>query len=204
MGEQQADFEAFVASRGAALLRFAFMLTHDRGRAEDLVQEALVKVHRRWDRVVAAEQPEAYVRGIVTHEFLSWRRRRSSEESPGVIPRRPVEDPSAGVDERDAMWISSRSAKVRHRPFRSRPRRGRTPAFTATHPVPRWRCVPASAAAPVMNSPRCIAAQNVCTVSATIDSVNLVINTLTSSGVATTERTQGSLIGTPRRRHGNG
>jgi RNA polymerase sigma-70 factor (sigma-E family) len=104
VGEQQADFEAFVASRGAALLRFAFMLTHDRGRAEDLVQEALVKVHRRWGRVVAAEQPEAYVRGIVTHEFLSWRRRCSSGETPGVIPSKPVQDPSAAVDERDAVW----------------------------------------------------------------------------------------------------
>lgn len=104
VAEQEHGFEAFMASRGAALLRFAFMLTHDRGRAEDLVQDALVKVHRRWDRVVAAEQPDAYVRRIVTNEFLSWRRRRSSAETPSELPGTPAADPSAAVDERDAMW----------------------------------------------------------------------------------------------------
>jgi RNA polymerase sigma-70 factor (sigma-E family) len=104
VGEQERSFEAFVASRGSALLRFAFMLTHDRGRAEDLVQDALVKLHRRWDRVASAEQPDAYVRRVVTNEFLSWRRRRSSSETPGVIPATRIADPSAAVDERDAMW----------------------------------------------------------------------------------------------------
>ena len=104
MADQQGGFEAFVVSRGAALLRFAFVLTHDRGQAEDLVQEALAKVHRRWDRVLATEQPEAYVRRVVTNEFLSWRRRRSSGETPGAIPSSPMADPSGAIDERDAMW----------------------------------------------------------------------------------------------------
>jgi RNA polymerase sigma-70 factor (sigma-E family) len=80
------------------------MLTHDQGRAEDLVQDALVKVHRRWDRVRAAEQPDAYVRRVVTNEFLSWRRRRSNTELPGGLHNTPVADPNALVDERDAMW----------------------------------------------------------------------------------------------------
>jgi RNA polymerase sigma factor (sigma-70 family) len=80
------------------------MLTHDQGRAEDLVQDALVKVHRRWDRVRAAEQPDAYVRRVVTNEFLNWRRRRSNTELPGELHNTPVADPSALVDERDAMW----------------------------------------------------------------------------------------------------
>jgi len=44
--------------------------------------------------------------------------------------------------------------------------------------------VPASAAASVMNSPRCIAAQNLCTTSVTIWSENLAINTLLSSANA--------------------
>jgi RNA polymerase sigma-70 factor (sigma-E family) len=104
VGDREGGFEAFVASRGATLLRFAFVLTHDRGRAEDLVQDALVKVHRRWDRVLAAEQPEAYVRRVVTNEFLSWRRRRSSGETPAVLPSTSAADHAAGVDERDVMW----------------------------------------------------------------------------------------------------
>jgi RNA polymerase sigma-70 factor (sigma-E family) len=98
------SFEAFVAARGGALLRYAFMLTHDAGRAEDLVQDALVKVHRRWGRVAAAEQPDAYVRRVVTNEFLSWRRRRSSSETPSLVSTAAVVDPALAVDDRDQMW----------------------------------------------------------------------------------------------------
>ena len=60
-----------------------------------------------------------------------------------------------------AIAISSRSANVRQRPFRSRPRRGRTPPDSRSQRRPFARYVPASAAAPVMNSPRAVAAQNV-------------------------------------------
>ena len=42
----EASFEDFVRSRGPALLRYAHLLCGDGGRAEDLVQDALVKVHQ--------------------------------------------------------------------------------------------------------------------------------------------------------------
>ena len=45
-----AGFEEFVAARGATLLRTAFLLTGDHGRAEDLVQTALGKAWPRWDQ----------------------------------------------------------------------------------------------------------------------------------------------------------
>jgi hypothetical protein len=47
-----------------------------------------------------------------------------------------------------------------------------------------------------MNSPRAIAAQNVCDTSATMCSENLTHNTLNQSGVAITDRTQGTLTDT--------
>ena len=69
---------AYVRSDGAALLRFAYLLCRDRGRAEDLVQDALLKLHRRGvDRVVNLP---AYTRRIVVTEYLGWRRRRWSTE----------------------------------------------------------------------------------------------------------------------------
>jgi hypothetical protein len=63
--------------------------------------------------------------------------------------------------------ISSRSANDKQRPFRLRPRRGCTSPAVASHRVPFFLYVPASSAASVVNSPRCIAAQNVCTISGT-------------------------------------
>lgn len=74
------DFDEFVVSRGPVLLRFAHVLSGDGYLAEDLVQEVLARVHRRWGRISRMESPEAYVRKAILREYLSWRRRKASTE----------------------------------------------------------------------------------------------------------------------------
>ena len=87
------DFTAFVAARSPALYRSAWLLTTSAPAAEDLVQSALAKVYVHWRRVQAADDPVAYVHGIVIKTFLSNRRRRSSGEIPvDVTPDRPSND----------------------------------------------------------------------------------------------------------------
>jgi RNA polymerase sigma-70 factor (sigma-E family) len=68
-------FDEFAATRLDAVLRFAVVLTNDRGLAEDVVQEVLIRAHQRWAKIGALEHPEAYVRRMVVNEFLSWRRK---------------------------------------------------------------------------------------------------------------------------------
>ena len=51
------DFDQFVAGNLEPLLRTAHLITWDVGEAEDLVQECLFKVARRWPRVRRMEQP---------------------------------------------------------------------------------------------------------------------------------------------------
>ncbi len=68
-------FEEFAATRLDAVLRFAVVLTNDRGLAEDVVQEVLIRAYRRWDQIGALDHPEAYVRRMVVNEFVSWRRK---------------------------------------------------------------------------------------------------------------------------------
>jgi RNA polymerase sigma-70 factor (sigma-E family) len=94
-------FDAFVVSRGPALVRFAHALSGDAFLAEDLVQEVLVKAHRRWDRLDA---PEAYLRTALCRELISWRRRRSSTERPGELPEREAQDAGEQLAERDLIW----------------------------------------------------------------------------------------------------
>jgi RNA polymerase sigma-70 factor (sigma-E family) len=99
-------FEDFVLARGSSLLRFAYLLTGDRHLAEDLTQEALVRVHRRWDSIEKTDGSEAYVRKAVVRQYLSWRRRRASTEAVRAdLPDRPVggQQPDHVV-ERDEMW----------------------------------------------------------------------------------------------------
>ena len=67
--------EAFVATRGQALLRLAWLLTADPETAQDVVQDALARVLPRWDRIAAAGDPEPYVRQAIRSVWVdSWRR----------------------------------------------------------------------------------------------------------------------------------
>jgi RNA polymerase sigma-70 factor (sigma-E family) len=81
--DEDDSFEAFVAARWSALIGTAYLVTADRGIAEDCVQEALVRMHRRWRRV---EPPGrvAYANRAVVNAALSWRRRRRIAEVPLV------------------------------------------------------------------------------------------------------------------------
>ena len=44
-------FEEFAAARLPAVLRFAAVLTGDRGLAEDVVQEVLLRASGRWESI---------------------------------------------------------------------------------------------------------------------------------------------------------
>jgi RNA polymerase sigma-70 factor (sigma-E family) len=103
-----ATFEEFVGARGAALLRFALMLTGDRHRAEDVVQSVLAKAYPKWARISAMQQPEAYLKAVLVNEHLSWWRRRSSGELPVAAPADAQVaaggDTAAEHASRDAAW----------------------------------------------------------------------------------------------------
>lgn len=108
-------FTAFVRKHGAALLRIAYLLCRGGGRAEDIVQDALVKVMRRWRSVGAAESPLAYTRRIVVNEYLSWRRLRSAGEIIGVVGDAALPDRAVDMHERDLVWRLIRTLQPRAR-----------------------------------------------------------------------------------------
>jgi RNA polymerase sigma-70 factor (sigma-E family) len=103
---EPAGFDAFVQARGSALLRFAYVLSGDAHLAEDLVQEVLARLHRRWDKITAMHHAEAYVRSAIARQFVSWRRRRSAGEA--ILAEVPepaaVAEPQQRVLARDQMW----------------------------------------------------------------------------------------------------
>ena len=97
------DFEDYVAARGRALERYAFVLSGDAHAAQDLVQTALLKAYRRWRWVTRADHPDAYVRRSVTTSYLDWRRRRGEEPLAQVPERGRGPDPAEGVVRRDEI-----------------------------------------------------------------------------------------------------
>lgn len=80
--EVSPTFEEYVATRGRALWKSAWLLTGDAHRAEDLVQTALVKCWRRWDKIAADGSVDGYVRRAMVTTFTDWRRRRWTGEVP--------------------------------------------------------------------------------------------------------------------------
>jgi RNA polymerase sigma-70 factor (sigma-E family) len=77
------DFTEWLTGQRTALLRSATLLTGDPALAEDLVQDAAVKVAARWERL-RDEHPTAYARRIVFRDHASWWRRR--RETPVGTP----------------------------------------------------------------------------------------------------------------------
>lgn len=81
-------FEQYVAKRSPSLLRFAFLVTHNREDAHDAVHDALAGLYPRWQQVSRTGRVDAYVRRSVVNASVSrWRRGRRST---------PVADPSQG------------------------------------------------------------------------------------------------------------
>lgn len=91
----EAEFNAFVSARGAALSRTAYLLTGDRHLAEDLLQTALFSAARRWEQIEG--QPEAYVRRILYTQNVSWWRRRKLRESSLEGHDHPARTPDADL-----------------------------------------------------------------------------------------------------------
>ncbi len=87
------EFERFVADSADDLLRTGYLVVWDLAAAEDLVQECLFQMARRWPRVRAMEYPKAYARRILVNLALddSKRRRRHHSEL-GPADRLTVED----------------------------------------------------------------------------------------------------------------
>ena len=101
------SFDDFVATRSTRLLRTAYLLTHDRALAEDLVQTSLAKAWFAWGRIDG--QPDAYVRRVMVNTYSSWWRRRwNGEVATAELPERAA---AAGhrpedvrVDDRTDLW----------------------------------------------------------------------------------------------------
>lgn len=90
------EFDEFVASRYAALVRTARFLVADAHAAEDLVQDTLVKCVGAWPRIKG--DPEPYVRTVMVRTNISrWRRRSSGEVPVEQVTDRGVEGPDVAT-----------------------------------------------------------------------------------------------------------
>ena len=86
-----ATFDDFVLAHGEVLLRTARVIMLDDSDAEDLVQECLLQISRRWTRVSTMDQQVGYARRVLVNLILRGSKKRSSAELDG----RPLEEATA-------------------------------------------------------------------------------------------------------------
>ena len=104
MGDHEQEFEAWALSRQRGFLRAAILLTGEQSSAEDLVQDALLKVADRWSRL-RHEAPDAYARRIIYNGAVSrWRRWR--REAPSA------ELPDAGAPGQSEAWLAGADVRA--------------------------------------------------------------------------------------------
>ncbi|MCA2217661.1 SigE family RNA polymerase sigma factor [Jidongwangia harbinensis] len=74
----ETEYVAFVEANWGRYLRLARLLTGDRDRGEELLQECLVRLYVRWRRA-ATRDPHAYLRRMLVNGNISWWRLRRRE-----------------------------------------------------------------------------------------------------------------------------
>ncbi|MFI9783175.1 SigE family RNA polymerase sigma factor [Kitasatospora sp. NPDC051984] len=112
-GTEDDLYTAFVAAAWPRHLRTATLITGDRLRGEELLQDCLVKLYVRWHRM-ATDDPHAYLRRMLVNGHVSWWRRRRRETLTAELPDLPGR---AGDEygETDELHRALRSLPTRQR-----------------------------------------------------------------------------------------
>ena len=98
-----AVLEELLVSRGERLLHAAVLLTGSHADGEDLLQAALERVYKRWQRIDG--DPEGYLRTTLYHLAADgWRRKGMLRARLGLLARADVQpDETTSVDDRDQL-----------------------------------------------------------------------------------------------------
>ena len=116
--EDEESFAWFFTSEYPQVVRLLGVVLADRAAAEDVAQEAFVRLHRHWDRISHYESPEAWVRRVALNRAFSWRRREQRRrEREGRAPAWATASQSgpAGAEEADAVLRAVRRLSARDR-----------------------------------------------------------------------------------------
>jgi RNA polymerase sigma factor (sigma-70 family) len=104
-GEGEAFYDEYLAPLETRMLRTAWRIVRDEDVARDALQDALVVVWRRRERVRAHPNPEALILRIVIHAALDAvrkkLRRRAPVELPALVSASPGPGPAAALEVRE-------------------------------------------------------------------------------------------------------
>ena len=100
--EEPRSFEVFFASEHARLFGALCLVTGDRSEAEEIMQDAFLRLWERWDRVATMDDASAYLFRTAMNVFRN-RYRRAALALRKTISVAPTEDALATVEDRDVV-----------------------------------------------------------------------------------------------------
>jgi RNA polymerase sigma-70 factor (sigma-E family) len=110
-------FREYVEAKQTALWRAAYLMAGDPHLAQDLVQTALARAWRSWERVNRAEDADAYMYRILANVFASSLRRKWRGELPSgdAMPDPPAGEDGAAWEDRMVLLAAVRVLPRRQR-----------------------------------------------------------------------------------------
>jgi RNA polymerase sigma-70 factor (ECF subfamily) len=102
VAEEPRSFEVFFAAEHARLFGALCLVTGDRHEAEEIMQDAFLRLWERWDRVAELDDPSAYLFRTAMNVFRN-RYRRAALAVRKTISLTQTEDALATVEDRDAV-----------------------------------------------------------------------------------------------------
>jgi RNA polymerase sigma-70 factor (sigma-E family) len=106
------EFREFFANQYGRLCWLGFLLTGDRAEAEELAQEALVRLWWRW-LVRRPDDPARYVRRVLVNRRRSLLRRAAVEAR--VLARLEPVPPPPGDEDAMVLWAAVQALPARQR-----------------------------------------------------------------------------------------
>ncbi|MGI8807667.1 MAG: sigma-70 family RNA polymerase sigma factor [Acidimicrobiales bacterium] len=104
------SFPAYCRRERAALVRLAIRLTGSAADGEDLAQDVLERLSRRWPQLGALDSVDSYARRALINQSRTRHRRRQSEQALlGRLAAQAVPPSSAGNTADDGMWALVRA-----------------------------------------------------------------------------------------------
>ncbi|HEV8420757.1 MAG TPA: sigma-70 family RNA polymerase sigma factor [Actinomycetota bacterium] len=101
-GKRPLEFEAFFLEHHESLYRALWLVTRNRHEAEEIMQDAFLRLLVRWPAVQHAENPQGYLYRTAMNVFRS-RLRRATVALRKVVHQLPPDDQLAEIEAREAV-----------------------------------------------------------------------------------------------------
>jgi RNA polymerase sigma factor (sigma-70 family) len=98
MRADRGEYEEVFRTAYSSVLRTAFLVLHDRGRAEEVTQDGFLRLYERWSQAVTYDHPVAWVRKVVVRDAIRRAERERRQRPTLVLVDRGTSDQVPDVD----------------------------------------------------------------------------------------------------------